>query len=199
MEDLTPRSSCSDNKFDKGFGAAVEETRTKSLEEFELLAACQDRDINSLKELLEKPGISVNVTDDKGNGVLHLTLGTGKVNANKSKMTNIVNMVRLLCDHGADVNTPNKAGFRPIHYCAQTINSEAAKCLLDKGALINEHDSGGFTALHYAVIGHPDVKFVEMLIGKGGKLGAAKLQKLQPRATETQKKAMSLAMKTLKK
>ncbi|KAH8587426.1 ankyrin repeat-containing domain protein [Bisporella sp. PMI_857] len=197
-EDVIPRFSYS-GKVSKGFGLAVDEALPRStnfLDASDLLAACQDRQIDLLEQLLKTPAINLDATDDKGSGVLHLALGTGKVNSDKSKMANIVNIVRLLCTHDANINAPDKSGLCPIHYCAQTINSEAAKCILDRGARINEPDLKGRTALYYvAVDGHPDVEFAKMLIRNGAKLGTAKLPKLPPRANESQKKVRLLVMK----
>jgi ankyrin repeat protein len=170
--------------------------QTNSPEPSELLSACQERKIDLLQQLLQTPDISLSATDDQGHGVLHLALGTGKVNADKSKMTNIANTARLLSAHGADVNATDKSGLCPIHYCARTINSEAAKCLLEHGARINEPDLNGRTALNYtAMDSHPDVEFVKMLVARGGRLGTAKLPKLPPRANESQKKVRALVIK----
>lgn len=162
----------------------------------DLFLACQKREIGLLEKLLKASGVRINETDDKGNGVLHLSLGIGKVNKDKSKMTNILNVVRLLCTNGADVNAPGESGLRPIHYCAKTINSEAAKYLLDHGARINELDDKKRTVLNHTTLDpNPDVEFVKMLIGRGGKLGTAKLQNLPPRASDNQKKVRLLVMK----
>lgn len=169
-------------------------TQTNSPDPSKLFSACQERKIDLLKQLL--PTRDINATDDHGRGVLHLALGSGKVNADKSKMTNIANTVRLLSSHGADVNAPDGSGLRPIHYCAQTINSEAAKCLLEFGARINELDLKERRALNYtATDSHPDVEFVKMLISKGAILGPARLPKLPPRSNESQKKVRQLVTK----
>src|SRR5204862_8133127 len=88
----------------------------------------------------------------------------------------ITEAIKLLCTHGADVearvNAPDSSGRRPIHYCAETINSEAVAYLLQRGAQINKPDAEGRTALYLTTKdSHPDVGFVEMLIDKGARLG----------------------------
>jgi ankyrin repeat protein len=103
-----------------------------------LLLAVRDRYEVIVCLLLDK-GAAMDVKY-QSHGVLHLAIGSGKVDAHKPKMTNIANIVHLLSTHTADVNTPDKLGLCPIHYCAQTVNSEAAKCLLEHGARINEAD-----------------------------------------------------------
>ena len=162
-------------------------TQTKSTDPSKLFLACQERKIEVLRQLL--PTHDIHATDSQGRGVLHLALGTGKVNANKSDMTNIANMVRLLHSHGADVNAADNSGLRPIHCCAQTFNAEAAKYLLGRGARVNEIDSKQRTALNYtAMDAHPDVEFVNMLVANRAKLGSAKVPKLPPRPSESQRR-----------
>ena len=128
--------------------------------------------------------------------MLHLALGIGKVNKDKSKMTNILNVVRLLYTHGADVNAPGESGLRPIHHCAKTINYEAAEYLLDHGARINELDDKKRTALYHTTLDpNPHVEFVKMLSRRGGKLGTLKLQNLPPRVNDNQKNVRLLLKK----
>jgi ankyrin repeat protein len=129
--------------------------------------------------------------------MLHLALGSGKVNANKPKMLNILAIVDFLCDHGADVNAADRSGLCPIHYCAQTINTEAAIYLLDHGAQINASDAKGRTALYYTALdSNPDFEFAKMLALRGGKLGKAKPPKLQQRASESQRMVRALVART---
>ncbi|KAN0085426.1 Ankyrin repeat-containing domain protein, partial [Elaphomyces granulatus] len=71
-------------------------------------------------------------------------------------MALVTKIVRLLCERGADVNAADNSGFRPIHYCARTMNLSAAKYLLENKAEVNAADSAGHTALYYmAIDGHP--------------------------------------------
>ncbi|KAH0547678.1 hypothetical protein FGG08_000167 [Glutinoglossum americanum] len=162
--------------------------QTNSPNSLELLRACQERNIDRIEELLEKPDTSLNARGDKGRGVLHFALGADKVNTNISEMKKATDIVRLLFIHRVDVNAPDESGLRPIHYCAKTINFEATMFLLDKGARINEPDKKGRTALHYVAIdSKPDVQFAEMLIGRGGELGSVRLPDLVPRATTSQR------------
>jgi ankyrin repeat protein len=125
--------------------------------------------------------------------MLHLALGSGNVNTNKSKMLNILAIVRLLCDHRADVNAADRLGLCPIHYCAKTMNTEAAIYLLNHGSQINAYDKKDRTALYYtAVDSYPDFEFAKMLARGGGKLGKAKPPGLLRVANESQRKVRAL-------
>ncbi|KAH0559930.1 hypothetical protein GP486_003553 [Trichoglossum hirsutum] len=183
-EDVRPYSWHSD-KTPKIAVKEIPSDETNPQDSSELLQACEERNMDRIVKLLKSPGISLSATDNKGRGVLHLVLGDGKVNANKSKMTNVTSIVRLLTTHRpcADVNAVDNSGLRPIHHCAMTINSEAALCLLKNGARINEPDRKGRTALHYVAMDpHPSIEFAQMLISKGAKLGSARLPNLPPKA-----------------
>jgi ankyrin repeat protein len=160
----------------------------------QLFTACRKREVDVIERLLRQSPAIITATDHKGHGVLHLALGCdGKVNVNKKKMLNIAAVVRLLCDRGATVNAQNRSGRCPIHYCALTINFEAAKCLLERGAQINSTDKNGRTALNYtAMDSNPNIEFVKMLVEKGAKLGDAKLPKLPPRPNEAQRSVRQL-------
>ncbi|OCL04056.1 hypothetical protein AOQ84DRAFT_380998 [Glonium stellatum] len=139
------------------------------------------------------PECNTNPVDDQSPGELHLALGVRKVNANKSKMKAVTDKVCSLVALGADVNAPDHFGLCPIHYCALTINSEATKYLLKEGADINKCDEKGRTALNYAAAdSHPDFDFVSMLIGRGGKLGSAKLPPMHRAMNQSQKRVRDL-------
>jgi len=162
--------------------------KTNSVAAIELFSACKERKIDEIKRLLEKPDIDITTINPQGYSVLHIALGTAKVNADQAKMQNIATTVRLLCARGANVNAQDKFGLSPLHYCAQTINLDAARCLLEREADPSLSDSRGRTALNLtAQDSQPDVKFTEFLISKGAKLGKAKVAKLPPRANQSQK------------
>ena len=154
----------------------------------ELLKACENRELHAIETLLQRHFIDLTATDSKGRSVLHLALGTSKVNIDKPKMHRILVIVRLLCEHGADVNAADHSGLCPIHYCAKTMNTEAAKYLLEHKVRINEPDSQGRTALYFtATDGHPDPEFAAVLLRKGGKLGKMKPKELLKSANDSQR------------
>ena len=171
----------------------------KSPETMELLKACQEHNLDAIKTLLQKPNlIDFKATDAQGRSMLHLALGTGKVNANKPKRLNILAIVHLLCAHGTPVNAKDRSNLCPIHYCAQTIITESAMYLLDQGAKINASDANGRTALYYtAVDTYPDFEFVKMLVMKRARLGKAKPPQLPQRVDESRGKVRKLIDHTM--
>jgi ankyrin repeat protein len=117
------------------------------------------------------------------------------VNANKSRL--ISSIVRLLCEHGADVNAVDYFGLRPIHLCAVTMNLEAAEYLLQEHkAQINALDFKDRTALYYvATNANPNPMFAKMLIERGGKLGKEKLKPLPREMTTIQRRVRDMVAK----
>jgi ankyrin repeat protein len=108
-------------------------------------------------------------------------------------MLNIAKIVRLLCEHHADVNAKDNSGLSPMHYCVQTINRDAAICLLNHKADINASDAKGRTPLYYTALdSYPDFDFAKMLALKRARLGKAKPPNLPPRANESQRKIRAL-------
>jgi ankyrin repeat protein len=126
--------------------------------------------------------------------VLHLALGDTKVNTDKAKMNLIVECIRVLRFHAADLNAPDCYGLCPIHYCAKTMNLPAAEYLLKYRVKFDALDLNGHTAMYYAAIdAHPDVSLVEALIKNGGgSLGKKDPPPLLTRASGSQRTVRTL-------
>lgn len=139
-----------------------------------------------MKRFLEAEPIDLTSPASDGSNMLHLTLGTAVVDSDKKQL--IAGAVSLLCSSGADVNARDRYGARPLHYCATTMNREAAEILLKHKAKINCTDAEGHTALNYlAEDTDPDVELVKFLITKRGKLGKkARIGPLPPRPSSQQ-------------
>lgn len=119
--------------------------------------------------------------------MLHVAIGSGKVDDSPNKMQKISDVISALCKSGAKPNDKDKYGVAPIHHCVKTMNIEAAKRLIALGANVNILDSKNRTALNYmAADGYPDEEFTKMLIRQGARLGPPALPKMKRTANEQQ-------------
>lgn len=89
----------------------------------------------------EKVSLDINAKDKAGMTALHVAALCGGSN-----------MMRLLLNHGAEVNggTVAAAGITPLHRAAVSGYMECGKVLLEAGAAVNRADMHGDTALHWA-------------------------------------------------
>lgn len=63
----------------------------------------------------------------------------------------ILQMCRILLEHGCSVNYLSRTGESPLHIMTRKGRFEAAMVLLTHGANANLKDQGGNTALHVAM------------------------------------------------
>lgn len=105
----------------------------------------------------------VNMQDSKGNTPLHLTCSFfGR---------KYINTVKLLIGKGANIDTENYAGERPLHKAAYEGYKEIVECLVKEGADVNAKDNKGETSLHMAAKeGHQDI--VKFLVANGAEVNA---------------------------
>ena len=108
-----------------------------------LMRAAKGPDIEAMQALLDggaKP--SLNMT--KGSNAMMILAGTraGSGGANKASAG-----VRLLAQHGADVNAPDARGDRPIHAAAQAGLNDMVKLLVELGADPNAKNGADKTAM----------------------------------------------------
>ena len=103
-----------------------------------------------------------------------------------------VNAVRLMLDHGANVNAPDPFGRTPLMYAAASdlLALDVVKLLIERGADVNavdRHKEGvdaGLTALDIARR-HGDTPVVEWLVKSGAKGTAPSPPVLKPRRENT--------------
>ncbi|KAI9765688.1 MAG: hypothetical protein M1840_007246 [Geoglossum simile] len=175
---------------------AVLVEKVQSLETERLFTACQQRRVRVVEQLLQAQGVDLSARTRDGQSMLHLAIGSVKVNANKTLMQDIAAIVKLLCARGADVNAVDGCGLCPIHYCVKSMNIEAAECLLECKANVNLPDANNETALYtMAEEPYPDKSFADMLLKKGGNLGQKKLPPLRNRPNFKQGKVRELIRK----
>ena len=75
-------------------------------------------------------------------------------------------MVQMLLDLGADVNTRNRSQMTPLHTAAIMRHHDVAQLLLAKGADVNAQSSIGQTPLHISATRN-DVALAQMLLDQG--------------------------------
>jgi len=107
-------------------------------------------------------------------------------------ITGDVNAVKMMLDHGADVNIVDPLGRTPLMYAAASDNLplEELKMLVEHGADVNARDAhkrgadSGWTALDIARQ-HGDTPIVAFLLKSGAKSNATPPPRLQPRRDNT--------------
>lgn len=122
-----------------------------------LMLTSMTNNLDGCKILIEH-GADVNVQREKKLG--------GEAPLFYAVQSGYFDIVKLLCDNGANVKLKKSDGTSPIHSTVHNMNPEIIKYLKEKGADINEKDKEGTTALmraaYYNKIGH-----VKMLIELG--------------------------------
>ena len=95
---------------------------------------------NPLNKLLK--AVLAATDDVSGNSSLHLCCANGHIE-----------LVRLLLQHGAPLDTKNLSGSTPLHYASLTGHVSVVRELLDYGALAVVENTYGRTALDEAQSG----------------------------------------------
>jgi len=111
-----------------------------------LKLALMNKNVENLRQLLEK-GADLKALDSNGeNSLFHLTCGgTGGDNDEKSAV-----MAAMLVEKGVGVNAKNKFGQTVFMMAAKYGNVPLMKFLVEKGADVNARSDNGSTALGYA-------------------------------------------------
>ena len=104
-------------------------------------------------EFLIKEGADVNESDIIGSPLMFAVSYSPKI-------------VKLLIDHGADVNFKSKLTTTSLMLAAREGNLETVKTLVNHGAKLNTRDGENFTALYHAME-KDNIDVIKFLIKKG--------------------------------
>jgi hypothetical protein len=117
-----------------------------------------------------------------------------------------VNAVRLMLDHGADVNVVDPLGRTPLMYAAASdlLPLDEVRLLVERGADVNAKDKhkdgsdGGLTVLDIARL-HGDTPIVSFLEKAGAKGSPPRQAALQPRRANTIEAAVQTSLPLIQK
>ena len=107
----------------------------------------------TVRYLVGLPEVELDHRDDDNNSALHLAVDENRTD-----------IVQVLIDAGADIDTQNHAGCSPLHSACASGTLEVLKLLVRGGAGVRTTNDQGRTCLHLAAeLGHIDI--VRYLVG----------------------------------
>ena len=119
-----------------------------------LHAAAYSGNLEVIRKIIDYDPTYINVREEAGNTPLHW--------ASLGDHFNGGSVLRLLLDHGVDINMQNRSGWTPLHLASHYRALEVVRLLLEHGADVEVKDNDGQTALQVALLeGYVDV--VELL------------------------------------
>ena len=119
-------------------------------------SAIRDNNLAQMNALLDQKA-SANLADNHGITPLMYAAEIGSVDA-----------MRVLIDHGADVNAQNDFGSTALMWSVS--DPSKVRLLLDHGAQVNLTARSGRTALIIAAFTNPSAEVVRLLLAKGAKV-----------------------------
>ncbi len=129
-------------------------------------SAIRDNNLTELKALLDQKA-SADVADNHRITPLMYAAEVGTVDA-----------MRVLIDHGADVNAQNDFGSTALMWSVP--DPSKVRLLLDHGAQVNTAARSGRTALIIAAFTNPSAEVVRLLLAKGAKVDVMDLRHVTP-------------------
>ena len=92
------------------------------------ISALTESSVSELEKLLDEQSIDVNFSDEHGDTLLH-----------KAAFEGDVDCIRVLVNHGANVNVKNKDGWPPVHCALRQGNLSAMVYLIECGTDMNDY------------------------------------------------------------
>jgi ankyrin repeat protein len=133
-----------------------------------LLIAARSGDIDTVKELLARSPILLNMKMEHGEtkGQRAPPVVPGITALHEAAMNDHTQLAQLLFNYGADSNTRTSYGLTPLHGAVLYHCYETAAVLLTHGANAELPLSSGLTALHLAAM-KGDIEMVRLLLAHG--------------------------------
>ncbi len=122
----------------------------------EIFDAIKNKDRAKVKELIEKDGNQVKLTNPLGNTPLHEAILNGEDK-----------IAKYLISMGSDIGKQNAMGNSPLHIAAQNNRKEIAELLIAKGADLECKTTSGLTPLNLLTLMTDHYEMAVLLIEKG--------------------------------
>ena len=116
----------------------------------EIINASSNLNTQELQDAMTRLNIPINIKDQFGNNLIHLTL------LNESKQRNELNrlnFIKFLVNNNVNPDAPNKNNNTPLHLAAKLQFKDIIEYLLKLGVDPNYKDSIGNTPFHYFLNG----------------------------------------------
>jgi ankyrin repeat protein len=105
--------------------------------------------------------------DVRKNFVLDYAAGIGHFDPRHREDAGQAKVAEILIARGADVNSRNWRGVRPLHHAARTGRAGVARVLIAHGAEVDAKDVSGETALSRAVTNPAEIDLAKVLVEAG--------------------------------
>lgn len=139
----------------------------------EIFDAVKNKDLDLVKQIIDKESSVVNQKDKTGNTPLHGAAIIGSVPISE-----------FLLSRGAEINATNTMQSTPLHTAIENKQDDVAKFFIEKGANLNIKGRGGNTPLHAAAYSNRK-EIAELLISRGADLEIRNEQNYTPLAALT--------------
>jgi len=123
--------------------------------------AVRARDLATVREIVESTiGTALDIPTSEGVTALHLAAATDQPD-----------VIRLLIERGASVNSRTKLGFTPLHWAASRDTLESISVLLASGADMEATARNDITPLHWAA-SRDAARAIQLLLDAGANANA---------------------------
>jgi ankyrin repeat protein len=110
--------------------------------------------------------------DVRKNSVLDYAAGIGHFDPKHREDEGQAAVAQMLIERGANVNSRNWRGVRPLHHASRTGRVNVARMLIENGAEVDARDVAGETALARAVINPAEIGLARLLVEAGADVNA---------------------------